>query len=553
MENEDDMISAVFAPIERKLVCGQRGAELNESKTDKKSVKDSEDDEVTWTSLSDVCSAFLKAADAAGRDPQKELASLPIFNRDHILSPLAGGGSRLVVEPNKTLSKKAEKKSSAITQKEEVNKVTRSDSMIKQIVVDKSKGDIVLPMEHCKAKGQEADSCNKPIISIHLLSETQKVDTNSQVEELKNNNNINTPIRKVKDLKVVTTSKTQMIAGTKAIPLSRNQVNLLRTRPLIKQIDTTSAPRKRKLSDTKAVPKKKRLKFSRFARSKIRGFCSTPVNSPSKSKAVILTPLKVRKQKITVPRHLRPFLTSLQLGCRGIKQLVRCREKLDLLKDTEWEKRLVCLEYISNIVAVEDVTELEMVEEMRQLKRSLKRNVEDLRSKIVKCVADTIMIVADFLGNRFLPFFSYLFPALLKGLYVTVRIIRESHDRCISECVKAITEPRILKTLLDKRYVRDQHREVRIKTGALLVDFLNRDLLCTASSPIELKETKFAPYRRHTKDLLKTVTTLVSDQNSSVRETAKELLEAARICLVEKDVSKWLSALSSETKKRLLN
>lgn len=553
MDSEDDMISAVFAPIEKKLVCGQLGTELNESKTDKKSVRDIEDDEVTWTSLSDVCSAFLKAADAAGKDPQKELACLPIFNRDHIGSPLAGGGSKLVVKSDITESKTEQKKSSAITQKEEVNKVTSGDSMMKHIAGENSKRDIVAPMEHGKAKGQEASSYNKPTVPIHLLSETQKVDTNAQVEDLKDKNCINTPIRQIEALKVAAKSKTPINAWTKAIPLSRNTVNVSRTRPLIQQINTTSASRKRKLSDTKAATSKKRLKFNR-SRSKIRGgFCSTPVNSPSKAKAVILTPLKIKKQKITVPRHLRPFLTRLQLGCRGIKQLVRCREKLDLLKDREWEKRLVCLEYISNIVAVGDVHELEMVEEMRQLKRSLKRNVEDLRSKIVKCVAETIMILADFLGNRFLPFFTYLFPSLLKGLYVTVRIIRESHDRCISECVKVITEPRILKTLLDKRYVRDQHREVRFKTGALLVDFLNRDLLSTASSPIELRETKFAPYRRHTKDLLKTVKTLVSDQNSSVRETAKELLEAARICLVEKDVSKWLSALSSETKKRLLN
>jgi len=543
----------VFSPVEKKLVCGERGKE-NESKIDKKSVKDIVEHEVTWTSLSDVCSAFLKAADSAARDPQKELASLPIFNRDHSPSTLAGGGSKLVVETDKTVSKKAHRKNTAKPQKEEVNKVTRDDSMIKQIGGNKSRQDSVAPLEHGKAKRQEIGSCDKPIIPIHLLSETQKAYRNSQVENLKDNNNINNSIRKIKDLKVEAKPKTPIFAETKAIPFSRNQVNLSRTRPLIQQIDTTSASRKRKFSDTKAVPGKKRLKFSRFSRSKIRGgFYSTPVNSPSKAKAVILTPLKIRKQKITVPRHLRPFLTSLQLGCRGIKQLVRCREKLDLLKGTEWEKRLVCLEYISNIVAVGDVTELEMAEEMRRLKKSLKRNVEDLRSKIVKCVAETIMILADFLGNRFLPFFSYLFPSLLKGLYVTVRIIRESHDRCISECAKVITEPRILKTLLDKRYIRDQHREVRFKTGALLVDFLNRDLLSTASSPIELREAKFAPYRRHTKDLLKTVKTLASDQNSSVRVTGKELLEAARICLVKKDISNWLSALSSETKKRLLN
>jgi len=213
----------------------------------------------------------------------------------------------------------------------------------------------------------------------------------------------------------------------------------------------------------------------------------------------------------------------------------------------------VCLDCISNIVAVRDVSESELVEEMRQLKKSLKKNLEDLRSRITVCVTETIMIAAEFLGNRFLPFFTYLLPTLYKGLYVTIRVIKESNDRCITECVKAITEPRILKTLLDKRFILDQHREVKFKTASMLTEFLNRFYLSIEGSEIETNEILFAPYRRHTKELLKTVKLFASDQNTSVRKMAKELLEAAKVCLAEKEVSNWMATLSYDIKKRLQN
>jgi len=523
-DQEEDVISAIFAPMEKKVVCSNLDNQLDEIKTMEKSGNKA-DAAVTWTSMSDVCSEILKAAGDDLKCPVEE-ASSPTA----ICNPLVGGGSELtnvtskvnsivvdttpdftealshnVCVPKKSDKSKYEVQSDKAQQKTGIEEKNDTDSYIESSKVSsptvsekepKERKDqekfLSLPSSEKKAKLQtlkQGDaSVAKPKERLLPNRATWEKKEASKSVNRKDSKTVSKPLK-----------LRHVERGVGKAP-SRNNVNLLTVKPPIQAL---AKSRKRKTVRPKDLRSKKRARMGRFSRTITpRGLYSTPISSPKKGNDIVLTPLKMRKQKMLVSRHLRPFLTKLQVGGSGIKQLIRCREKLDLLRDTEWEKRLVCLDCISNIVALGDVTESELVEEMRQLKRSLKKSLEDLRSRIIICVTETIMIAAEFLGNRFLPFFSYLLPTLYKGLYVTIRVIKESNDRCITECVKAITEPRILKTLLDKKFIQDQHREVKFKTGSMLTDFLNRFYLSIEGPKIETSEITFAPYRRHTKELL---------------------------------------------------
>jgi len=542
----------------------------NQLKKLKTAVKsDKSDASVTWTSFSDVCSEILKAADVETKCPVEKP------NPIGISKPLAGGGNKpmkvtSVGEDAAPIITDVQNDNVSVFKKtDEQNKVQSDDkAQLKTIISEKSDADccIVPVTVSCstesdkEAKEHNVQGKHTPLPYIGSKRKHQikkRVDASAtqlrgrlftncvtfEKEEAAKNGNR-------KDSKIGSKSSTPYYAKrVVAKALSRTHSNLLSASPSIQALTKS---RKRKTVSSKEFTYLKRAKIKRFPRAiTTRGLYSTPIISPKKPNSLFHTPLKMRKQKLSVPRHLRPFLSKLQFGGSGIKQLIRCREKLDLLRVIEWEKRLVCLDCISNIVAVGDVSESELAEEMRQLKKSLKKNLEDLRSRITICVTETIMIAADFLGNRFLPFFTFLFPTLCKGLYVTIRIIKESNDRCITECVKAITEPRILKTLLDQRFIRDQHREVKFKTGSMLTDFFNRFLLSIEGPKTEISEITFAPYRRHTKELLKAVKLFSSDQNKSVRKMAKELLDALKVCLSEKDISDWMATLSYDIKRRL--
>jgi len=546
-------------------VCSNIDNQLKEFKTAGKS-ENKPDVSVTWTSFSDVCSEILKAADDETKCPVEKLNPIVISK------PVAGGGSKpmkvtSVIEDAAPVITDVQNDNVSVLKKTDEQNEVQSDAPLKTIISEKrDAGCCIVPVtvscsiesdKEPKEHNIQEKQAPLPYIGSKRKRQIQKrVDASAIQRREKRTNYVtfekeeSAKIGDGKDLKIGSKSSTpyQMkIVVAKA--RSRTHSNLLSVSSSIKAFTKS---RKRETVSCKEFSYRTRAKISRLPRAiTTRGLYSTPINSPKKANSLVHTPLKMRKQKLSVPRHLRPFLSKLQLGGSAIKKLVRCREKLDLLRPIEWEKRLVCLDYISNIVAVGDVSESELVEEMRQLKKSLKKNLEDLRSSIIICVTETIMIAADFLGNRFLPFFTFLFPTLCKGLYVTIRIIKESHDRCITECVKAITEPRILKTLLDQRFIGDQHREVKFKTGSMLTDFLNRFLLSIEGPKNEISEITFAPYRRHTKELLKAVKLFCSDQNTSVRKMAKELLNALNDCLSEKHISDWMETLSYDIKKRL--
>jgi len=352
IDGEEDVISAIFAPMEKKLVCGNLDNELEEIKTMAKSGNKA-DAAVTWTSMSDVCSEILKAAGDEPKYPVEEA-----FSPTAICNLLVGGGSKLtnvtsiVVDTtpgiaeahsdNACVLKKSDKwkykvQSGKAQQKSCFEEKNDTDSCIESTIVSSS---TVSEKESKKLKVQEK-FLSKPssekkakLPSLKQLDASvdkpkERLLTNRVTSEKKESSKSFNQKDSKTACKSFTLRHVERGAGK---AFSRN-VNLLSVKPPIHALTRSF---KRKTVRSKDFRSKKRARISRFSRAITpRGLYSTPISSPKKANGIVLTPLKMRKQKITVPRHLRPFLSKLQVGGSGTKQLIRCREKLDLLRKTE--------------------------------------------------------------------------------------------------------------------------------------------------------------------------------------------------------------------------
>jgi len=97
-DKDDEMISAVFTPLEIEPLSNDLGVELEKSSTTEKSSNMKTDTAVTWTNLSDVCSEILQTADDETKSPPERAS-----NSTTIIKPVVGGGS--IVEKVSSLVK----------------------------------------------------------------------------------------------------------------------------------------------------------------------------------------------------------------------------------------------------------------------------------------------------------------------------------------------------------------------------------------------------------------------------------------------------------------
>ncbi|KYR01987.1 CLIP-associating protein [Tieghemostelium lacteum] len=174
---------------------------------------------------------------------------------------------------------------------------------------------------------------------------------------------------------------------------------------------------------------------------------SNTSNTSTTSSTSNTSPPMLGQKKSNIPIGIQLQINSLD------KHILETRmtEIINTMNDSEaeWKIKLNNL-LIFQLMVDANATKLDnFIPLFQQLKESLAATVNDKRSQVVKEVCQIISNVVQHLQTDFEPFFERFTDALVKNLVITVKVVSESSDLCIKNCIKYAKSPKIINKCLD--------------------------------------------------------------------------------------------------------
>ena len=186
---------------------------------------------------------------------------------------------------------------------------------------------------------------------------------------------------------------------------------------------------------------------------------------------------------------------------------------------TAWTTRQDAMNKIGEAIAGKDLTTIpDFWSLMKEIRKCIGIQLEDLRSSIVKDACNLLVGFADVLGHheKFTATIRNLIPMLFRRLYVTIKIISQSADQCMKEVLsksyywsfKCIAE--ILRAAQS-----DSHSVVRAKATNYLTQILN-----------ECPDDQFGSVFVYEKPLASLLKNNIADSDKKVRASTRHLFLA---------------------------
>jgi len=212
-------------------------------------------------------------------------------------------------------------------------------------------------------------------------------------------------------------------------------------------------------------------------------------------------------------------------------QVAKSFELLAKVDVNDWQVRSFLMDIIEALVKANGDVSQEVLYENREI---IKDQLSDLRSAIVRRSCEMVIALSSCLRTKFSQCLCYLIPTHLRGLYVTIAIISDSHNQSLTQCMtntcSLATIPPLLKTLKEN----SKHCAIRIKVFQLIYSLLNDWLNCNGNNNTnkpdntndennyENNKKKLEKYIDSVADAMKSHFT---DANGEVRLTVKNLYE----------------------------
>ena len=194
-------------------------------------------------------------------------------------------------------------------------------------------------------------------------------------------------------------------------------------------------------------------------------------------------------------------------------ELRRLRVLLDV--KNEWNVRMAAMSGIELLSRESGVGRWsEWSRELEALRPLLCDQLTDLRSSIVREACRVLVALATASRLHFEREVDVYFPLLFKGLFVTIRVIRDSCDECLQALTQRTASVRCLPALLSG--CSDVHAVVRDKCAA----YINTLIVAAAASSCTAEILQLEP---HSSDIGATIGRLVQDSDHGTRATARQL------------------------------
>ena len=167
-------------------------------------------------------------------------------------------------------------------------------------------------------------------------------------------------------------------------------------------------------------------------------------------------------------------------GRRLSAELRRLRAALDL--KVEWAVRVKALNGVEEL-SREEAGLLcrwpDWARELEQLRVSMAEQLTDLRSSIVREACRTLIALCEANRVAFDREVDFYFPLLYRGLYVTIRVIRDSCSDCLQAIVQRMQSSRTLLALMQG--CNDPHAVVRAQCGTFITSCLTAQAAAAAA------------------------------------------------------------------------
>lgn len=153
---------------------------------------------------------------------------------------------------------------------------------------------------------------------------------------------------------------------------------------------------------------------------------------------------------ITAPKEVAKLMTAPPASERKIIQgeLARLRKIISSTND-EWEVRTKALKSLEQMVREQGVAHMPgWDEEMEKFKRGIAVQLADLRSQVVKQACSLLVVLAEAMSDDFEDHLAYFLPTLFNGLFVTIKILSESCNQCITALLLRTHSPKSISPLL---------------------------------------------------------------------------------------------------------
>ena len=200
-------------------------------------------------------------------------------------------------------------------------------------------------------------------------------------------------------------------------------------------------------------------------------------------------------------------------GRRVSAELRRLRLLLDV--KNEWSVRMKAMSGIELLSRESGIGRWsEWGKELEALRPLLCDQLTDLRSAVVREACRVLVALATASRAQFEREVDVYYPLLFKGLFVTIRVIRESCDECLQALTQRTASVRCLPALL--LGCADPHAVVREKCGS----YINTLLEAAAASAAAADLSQLDP---QSSDIAAAIGKLVQDSDHNTRATARQL------------------------------
>ncbi|ETO17909.1 hypothetical protein RFI_19400 [Reticulomyxa filosa] len=168
-----------------------------------------------------------------------------------------------------------------------------------------------------------------------------------------------------------------------------------------------------------------------------------------------------------------------------------------------------------------------------EMRTIVKNQLTDLRSQIVKCACTMLSSIAKNIGVKYTQMFSFLIPVHLKGLYVKVAIISDSHKQALKECVGHFGITNQTNFFKKKQQLlqecQDKHKEVRVEVIKMITKIIAHESNCNRSTDKNcvVDCSKLRKYQQKIQEL---ILDSYEDGNLQVRNATEQLYQTFQQC-----------------------
>ena len=117
------------------------------------------------------------------------------------------------------------------------------------------------------------------------------------------------------------------------------------------------------------------------------------------------------------------------------EQIFFCFNMLKKCSTEEWQLRNFLMEMIKGLCEECQSMRPSLLYDSRHI---IKKQLMDLRSAIVRTACEMMISFSLYCTDKskFAQCLAFLIPIHLQGLYVTIAVIRDAHNQCLTECIK---------------------------------------------------------------------------------------------------------------------